>query len=354
MTNNQTTAKPDFYPSMPYYLYSQPEAYRQELNDIFAKSWNFIGHASLVPKPGDFYTCDVAGQPLIITHGQDGVVRAFYNVCPHRATKVEKAEFGSKKILMCSYHGWTFKLDGSLHKTPNFKNCEGLCNGDFDLKPVRLETKSNLIFVTFDEELPPVGEVYADFFEDIESFPFLGKLKKNHVRKRIIKCNWKVFIDNFLECDHCPIAHPGFVSTLDMSKYNIINGNYCNIQGSSLKPSRSDLNEAEVQEGRFYWLWPNSMVTVYPGPGNISTIQMIPIDHETTLGIYTFYLEGDEPTEEQKKLMDFAEEVRNEDIELVELAQIGYRSTAFERGICSPTEHGVHHFAQLVQKALGL
>ncbi|GAA3411553.1 aromatic ring-hydroxylating dioxygenase subunit alpha [Paenibacillus hodogayensis] len=351
MTN--PSAEAPFFQTMPYALYTDPQVYREEKQKIFSRSWNFVGMSSLVAKPGDFYTCEVAGQPIIVTHGQDGVIRAFYNVCAHRATKVEKEEFGSKKILMCSYHGWTYKLDGGLNKTPNFKDCSELCTGAFDLKPIRLEIESSFMFVNLDDQAPALLDTYRDFFEDIRVFSFMGNLKKIEVKKRVIGCNWKVFIDNFLECDHCPIAHPGFVSTLDMKKYHIINGDYCNIQGTGLKAGRTDLQTAEVQEGRFYWLWPNTMVTVYPGPGNISTIQMLPIDHETTMGVYTFYLEGDEPTAEQKQLMAFADQVRQEDVELVELAQVGYRSSAFDRGICSPTEHGVYHFAQLVQSALG-
>lgn len=115
----------------------------------------------------------------------------------------------------------------------------------------------------------------------------------NDVKKRTIKCNWKAFIDNFLECDHCPIAHPGFSATLDLDEYHIVNGNNCSVHGSELKTKKGKealdlpMGSAEVQEGRFYWIWPNVMLTIYPGPGNLSTIQMIPIDHETTLGVYT-------------------------------------------------------------------
>ncbi|MDB5055134.1 MAG: (2Fe-2S)-binding protein [Bacilli bacterium] len=340
--------------TLPYNLYTDPQVLEQEKEKIFSYAWNYVGHINQVEKNGDYFTCEAAGEPIIVVRGQDGELRAFYNVCPHRATKLEKEEAGNKKILQCSYHGWTFKLDGQLHKAPNFKDTEDLCSGSHCLRAVKLETNTSLIFVNLDENAAPLAETYSDFFADLSQFGFIGKLKKYEVKKRVVKCNWKAFIDNFLECDHCPIAHPGFVATLDMSKYNIINGQNCNIQGSSVKSNRNDLDDAEVKEGRFYWIWPNVMYTVYPGPGNLSAIQMIPIDNETTLGVYTFYLEGDDPTKEQKELMAFAEQVRIEDVEIVELEQIGFRSRAFNQGICSPTEHGVHHFALLVQQALGL
>lgn len=341
-------------PTLPYSLYTDPRILELEKEKIFSKAWNYVGHTSQVSKPGDYFTCEAAGEPIIVVRDQDGTLRAFYNVCPHRATKLEKEAAGHKKILQCSYHGWTFQLNGQLHKAPNFKESDDFCSGAHCLKSVRVETQASLIFVNLDENAAPLAETYADFFEDIGQFGFLGKLKKHEVKQRIIKCNWKAFIDNFLECDHCPIAHPGFVATLDMSKYNIINVPYCNIQGSSVKQSRSDYDDAEVKEGRFYWIWPNVMYTVYPGPGNLSTIQMFPVDHETTLGVYTVFLEGDEPTEKQKELLAFTDQVRKEDVEIVELEQIGFKSRAFSQGICSPTEHGVHHFAQLVREALEL
>lgn len=346
--------------TLPYYLYTNPEVLKVEQEKIFSRSWQLVGHISQVSQPGQFITCEIAGEPIIVIRGEDEELRAFYNICPHRATIIEKNEEGQKKILQCGYHGWTFKLDGQLNKAPNFSNMDGFCTGDNCLRKVRVETQSSLVFVNLDEDAPSLASTFEIFFKDFsyERFPFLNKLKKNHVRKRVIKCNWKGFIDNFLECDHCPIAHPGFTATLDLNKYQIINEPYCNIQGSSIREKKQkktidlDLKTAEVQEGRFYWLWPNTMVTVYPGPGNISTIQMIPIDHETTLGIYTFYLQNEEPTHEQKILMEFAEQVRIEDVELVELQQAGFRSKAFRNGIYSPTEHGVYHFHKMIRHAL--
>ncbi|TCP21276.1 phenylpropionate dioxygenase-like ring-hydroxylating dioxygenase large terminal subunit [Scopulibacillus darangshiensis] len=346
--------------TIPYRFYTDSGVLQEEQEKIFSQSWQYVAHESQVAYPGDFITCEVAGEPIIVIRGDDGKLRAFYNVCPHRGTQIEKKEAGSKKILQCSYHGWTFKLNGNLNKAPNFKGVEGFCANDFCLHAVRVETEATLVFVNLDPGAPSLASAYHDFFDDFKRFTFLDQLKKSHVRTRTIKSNWKAFIDNFLECDHCPIAHPGFAATLDLSKYHIVNGESCNIQGSSIKDKKGsgtidlDLKSAEVQEGRFYWLWPNFMVTVYPGPGNISTIQMVPVDHETTLGIYTFYLIGDEPTKEQKILMDFAEQVRIEDVELVEMEQVGFKSRAFEHGIVSPTEHGVYHFHQMLRQALNI
>lgn len=172
----------------------------------------------------------------------------------------------------------------------------------------------------------------------------------------MIKVNWKTFIDNYLECDHCPIAHPSFVATLDMSQYSVIACENYSVQGTMVKPDKQygsvELNKAEFKGGRFYWLWPNMMVTIYPGSGNMTVIQMIPIDHETTMGVYHVFFRDENLTQEEKDLLAFMEQVRNEDIELVELAQAGFRSRAFKKGIFSPTENGVAQFHSMIRDAL--
>lgn len=342
--------------TIPYRLYTDPRVLEEEKEKIFARSWQFVGHISQVQNPGDYFTFEVAGEPILIVRGKDGELRAFYNVCPHRATKLEKNSEGNKKILQCGYHGWTFHLDGSLHRAPNFKDSDHFCAADACLRPIRLETESSMIFVNLDDNALPLTSSYGDFFEDLKKFEFLGELKKVREKRRVIKANWKAFIDNYLECDHCPIAHPGFVATLDMSQYSIVTCENYSVQGTIVKPDKQygslELNKAEFQGGRFYWLWPNLMLTIYPGPGNLSVIQMIPIDHETTLGIYTLYFRDENLTQEELDLIKFMEQVREEDVEIVELEQIGFRSRAFTNGIFSPTEHGVLQFHEMVREAL--
>mgnify|MGYP001362139558 CR=1 FL=1 len=320
--------------TLPYRYYTDPNVLKAEQKNIFSKSWQFVCHENRLKQVGDFYTCEIASEPIMIVRGEDGTLRAFYNVCPHRATRVENSKEGNKKILQCPYHGWTFHLDGGLHKAPNFKNAEGFDGNQFCLRQVCVEVMYSLVFVNLDPAAETMSAYFQDFTDDFSQFQFLDELKENNTKTRTLKCNWKTFIDNFLECDHCPIAHPGFADTLDLKKYQIINGTNCNIQGSGIKEKKGkntlalNLDGAEVQEGRFYWLWPNLMLTVYPGPGNLSTIQMIPIDENTTLGIYTNYSKNEEPTEERKIQMAFAEQVREEDAQLVELEQIGFRSSA--------------------------
>ncbi|PLR77136.1 (2Fe-2S)-binding protein [Bacillus sp. V3-13] len=346
-----------FERTLTYDLYTDPKVYQQELNDVFAKSWQLVGHVSQVEKVGQFFTTEVAGEPIIVTRGKDEVIRAFYNVCPHRATKLEKEEAGTKKIFACSYHGWTFHLDGQLNKAPNFSGEDAHCVSDRCLRQVRMEIGEGIIFVNLDDHAAPLAATYGDFFDRLAKFPFLGELKRINQQTRVIKSNWKAFIDNYLECDHCHVAHPSFIATLDMKNYQIVTCQNYSVQASVVKPDKkmgtTNLNEVEFQGGEFYWLWPNLMVTIYPGPANMATIQMIPIDHETTLGVYTYYFRDENLSQEEQDLVTFAEQVRQEDVELVELEQIGFRSRAFNQGIYSSSEKAIVQFHEMVLEALG-
>lgn len=343
--------------TLPYRFFSDAGVLQAEREKIFQRDWQFVGHTSQVQNPGEFFTCVVGGEPIIVVRGEDQVLRAFYNICPHRATQLETQERGKRKILQCMYHGWTFKLDGKLNQAPNFRHQEGtLCEMDTCLRSVRLETEFSLIFINLDDNAAPLKEKYKDFLEDFQQFSFISNLKLHNQYTRMIKANWKAYVDNYLECDHCPIAHPGFVDALDLKTYEIINKEACTIQGAPIKQTAQfgevKLNEMEVQEGRYYWLWPNQIFSITPGPGNLATTVLMPIDEHTTMAVFAYYFVNSEPTPEQQEMIKFVEQVRKEDIELVERAQVGFRSQAFKRGYYSPTEHALRHFHVMVHEAL--
>ena len=355
----QNATNRTFERTMTYDMYTDPDVLEKEKELIFDKVWHLVGHVSQVEKAGQFFTAEVNDEPVIIMRGTDGELRAFYNVCPHRATKLEQKESGKKKILQCMYHGWTFKTDGKLNKAPNFRGEEEACVQDACLRSIRLEVLESLIFVNLDDQAKPLIDSYGDFFERLSKFEFLSELKRTHRKTRVFKSNWKAFIDNYLECDHCHVAHPSFIDTLDMNDYQIITCENYSVQGSIVKPDKQygevDLNEAEMQGGSFFWLWPNLMLTFYPGPGNMASIEMVPIDHETTMAVYTDYFREDsldKLSQEEKDLMTFAEQVRSEDIELVELEQIGFRSRAFRKGRYSKSEQAIVQFHEMVLEAL--
>ncbi|MFK2825282.1 aromatic ring-hydroxylating dioxygenase subunit alpha [Bacillus sp. B190/17] len=334
-----------FSQTQPYSRYVDPEVFKEEREKIFSKNWIFVGHASQLEKVGDFLTFDVAGEPIIVTHDKDGELRAFYNICPHRGMKVEQSDGGNKKILQCKYHGWTFKLDGSINRAPNFKTTE--LGAHSCMRSIRLEVQHSLVFVNLDNDAPSLAEAYQEFLGEMEKFSFFNSVKLIRETRRVVKANWKSVIDNYLECDHCAIAHPGFAKSYDLS-------NFCTTTHDKFTHQYmvSSQSEDESELARFYWIWPNMMINVYPGEGNVNTIQVVPLDAETSMGIYRDYSLNEEITEAKEEYFKFVDQVRQEDFELVEELQKGLGSKAFANGIFSPTENAEVYFHQLIEKAL--
>ncbi|KAB7706724.1 Rieske 2Fe-2S domain-containing protein [Bacillus aerolatus] len=330
--------------TLPYNRYVDLEVFEEEKKKIFFKSWILAGHVSQVEKKGDFFTFDIAGEPLIISRGNDDQLNAFYNICPHRGAKVERSEEGNKKIFMCSYHGWTFHLDGKLNKAPNFRTND---LGDHScMTPVKLEVYQSLIFINLDSEALPLKDSYKELVGSLDKYTFLESLKKVRVNQRVINANWKAVVDNYLECDHCQIAHPAFSKTFDMKNYNIdLHRNY-SCQYSSLTSGNSE------EQAQFYWVWPNMMISIYPGSGNMTTSQILPIAPNKSLAIYSYYFPSEHISEEQEELIKFVDQVREEDFELVEMLQEGFHTQAFKQGVYSPSEHALHHFHQRIKEAM--
>lgn len=342
------TSKKQLDKTISYNAYVDRDILAEEKQKIFYKDWIYVGHASQVENIGDFFTFDLAGEPLIISRDRTNELNAFFNICPHRGTRVEKGTEGNKKLFMCTYHGWTFHLDGKVNRTPNF-NKDEVDEQRHCLTHVKLEIYKSMIFVNLDENAPSLQESYASWIEDLNKYDFLDSLKKVKVEERIVHANWKAIIDNYLECDHCQINHPGFAKTLDLKNYNTDLHDKYTCQYSGLKRAESDNEE----QANFYWVWPNTMISIYPGEsGNITTSQIIPISPEKSRAIYTYYFQSEDLTDEQNDLIEFVDQVREEDFVLVELLQSGLHSQAFDSGIYSPTEHAIKHFHDIYTKKM--
>jgi carnitine monooxygenase subunit len=334
--------------TLPYDHYVDQQIFKNEKEKIFQNSWVLAGHTSQVENVGDFFLFDIADQPLIISRDKNDELNAFYNICPHRGTKVEKSEQGNKKVFMCSYHGWTFQLNGKLNRAPNFNSNE-LGNHSCMTK-VKLEVFKSLIFINLNPEARPMAETYGELMANLDKYTFLESLKKVRVTQRVINANWKAVVDNYLECDHCKIAHPEFSKTFDMKNYHIDLYDNFSCQYSKLT---NKANEDQEEHANFYWVWPNLMVSIYPGEdGNMTTSQILPLAPDKSLAIYSYYFKSDEINEEQEELIRFVDQVRREDFDLVELLQTGFHTNAFKQGIYSPTEYAIKYFHGLYENAI--
>lgn len=351
--------------SLPARCYVEPAYLAAERRAIFFKSWQFVCHAERLREPGDYAAFEVQGQSLVAVLDEAGELRAFYNVCRHRAHELLKGE-GNTRAIVCPYHAWSYRLDGRLRAARRSELVEDFDPGEFCLKPVRVESFCNLVFVNLDPEAEPLSLASGDLEKEIRSYaPDLERLTHAHRLTYTIRSNWKNVIDNFLECYHCPIAHKDFVSLVDMESYRVtthgIYSSHMAAAGRDPDNTAYGVAGASVQDHAVWWLWPNVCLLRYPGEGNLMVLSVVPLDVATTYETYDFYFLDKEPTAQQREAIDYVDRVlQREDIDLVESVQRGMATPAFERGrfMTDPaggglSEHGVHHFHGLVLKALG-
>ena len=348
--------------TLPARWYTEPKFLNLEAEKIFYKTWQPVGRVEDVMRAGDFFSCEVLDQPLVITRNTAGELRAFYNVCPHRAAVVAHGR-GNRKSLQCKYHGWTYDLNGKLLRAPEF---EGVKNWDADavcLRSVQVETWGPWVFVNLDPAAAPMASVYRDIAGEIAAAGFnLSEMRLVERRDYLINCNWKVYVDNYLEGYHLPIAHPGLFREVDYDQYRVDTFRYYSKQHAPIrevKPGETrDRRYVRSGEGEedalYYWIFPNVMLNVYLDNTSINII--IPVGHDKTLTIFEWYFEAPgtgEGWESMQQIIAFSDEIQQEDIELCEWVQRGLKSRAYETGRFSVLrENGVHHFQSLVHEFL--
>ena len=341
--------------TLPAAWYRDPEILAQEQERIFARTWQLVGRAEQVAKPGEYFTATVAGEPLIVARGGDERLRAFSNVCRHRAGPVASGA-GCRQVFQCGYHGWTYALDGRLMATPEFDGVERWRKEEHSLPQFRVETWGALVFVNLDAQAAPLGATLADLRARLARSD-LTQLKLAARKEWYVDCNWKVYVDNYLEGYHIPVAHPALNRELDYGQYRVETRPYYSIQHSPIKRAgRLRLNESAAEAAaQYFWLFPNLMLNVYPD--NYSTNLILPLGPERTLTVFEwFFRDPDSPATQDavRRTVAFSDEIQVEDINLCEAVQRGLRSRTYTSGRYSvKRENGVHHFHGLVAEYMG-
>jgi choline monooxygenase len=351
-------------------FYTDPVILEVEKARIFRRTWQLVGtlnHACgevngvkrTIADPESFFTAEVAGEPILVVRDKDGTLRAFSNVCRHRAGPIASGS-GCKSVLRCGYHGWTYTLDGRLIGTPDVEGVEFFDRSTMGMVPLRLETWEQFIFVNFDEDAVPLSDYLGDIPEQARGFQFAG-LQFAERRDYIIQCNWKVYVDNYLEGYHIPIAHPGLMREIDYAQYRTDTFRYHSQQFAPIRAMKAeDAGErayapgSGTQEALYFWIFPNLMLNLYPD--NVSTNLIVPLSQDKTLTVFEWFFHdvGSAKVQERmKKAIAFSDEVQQEDIGLCERVQQGLRSSLYDRGRYSvKRENGVHHFHMLLGEFL--
>ncbi len=323
-----------------------------ERQAVFSRTWQVIGREDQVEKPGQFVTATVAGEPLVAVRGQDGVLRAFYNVCRHHAAAVVTEACGQASILHCPYHGWNYGLDGALKGTPEFDGVKNFDRESNGLVPVKVETWEKFVFANLDPEAPSLSGFLAGLVKRVAPLG-LCKLRYFTTKTYDIRCNWKVFVDNYLDGGyHVPHLHKGLNSVLDYKQYTIENEDrYC-LQSSPMVRSEGDTETASTRKGSrayYFWLYPNFMFNYYEG--YLDTNQVIPLDVDHCRVIFDFYFGdvSDAARAYNEQSVAVANRVQDEDLDICEAVQKGLKSRAYRAGRLSVRrEAGEHLFHRLL------
>jgi choline monooxygenase len=347
--------------TLPSRLYSHPAVCAAEREKIFARTWQVVGHAGQVTLPGDYFTTELIGEPLVFVRGADQRLRGFYNVCRHRAGPPAEG-CGSRKLFRCGYHGWTYGLDGALLSATEVEGVENFRPEEFALKPVRTEEWFNLVFVNLDPDARPLRECLGDLPRQAEKFPF-AQMKLFERRTYDMKCNWKTYVDNYLEGYHLPSVHPALNRELDFNAYTVephAHGREGYVrQFSPIRGAQpGDATPRRYAEARedlttdYFWIFPNWMLNCYPD--NVSLNIVLPVDAERSLAIFEWYLpEKDHTTPAAKASVAFSDEIQLEDVGICEIVQKNLRSRSYSRGRFSATqEKGVHAFHRMYSEAM--
>jgi choline monooxygenase len=329
---------------------------------IFHRSWQYICHIEKIRESGQYVTTHLFGKSIVVVRGDDGVLRAFYNVCRHRAHELLSGEGQVQKII-CPYHAWTYHLNGTLDRAPRSSQIEEFDPRKICLNHIRVEIFCGLVFVNLDSHAESLASQSGNLAHEINEYaPDIDQLTFAHRLTYHVEANWKTVADNFLECNHCPVAHKDFCSLIDMDTYQVnTHGIYSShMAKAGLTPNRAyDVTNASVTDHAVWFLWPNTTLMRYPGRGNFMVWRFVPDGPEKTYEEFDFFFETADPNKAEQEAIRFVDKVLQvEDIGLVESVQRGMRSGDFNSGryMVDPNfsglgEHAVHHFHGLVLNA---
>ena len=298
--------------------------------------------------------------PLVITRDENGELRAFVNVCRHRGSELVLQECGNRKTLQCHYHAWTYNLDGTLRTAPGMKYEESFDKTHFSLRSVQIEAWGPFLFATLDKEAAPLRSVLGE----LPDLLLATGVKLDGLNRRVrqtyeVAANWKVVVDNYLECYHCPVANHGFSALIDTNNYTVAEYEYFSTQGGPQKahahPDKAPRfnKHGVVTDGFFAYLWPNFTLNLYPGPGNLSLNLFLPLAVDRTLAIFDYLFDDAVSQSDQEQFGQFIDQVQREDIVLCESVQRGLSTGYFEQGkLMLHHEKALRHFQKLVYSSV--
>ena len=345
--------------TIPYDWYVDPAVLRLEQQRIFATCWHYAARADQVAAPGQLAAAHAGSLPVVLARARDGELRGFVNVCRHRGHVLVDGE-ARRETIQCPYHAWTYGLDGTLRNAPRSDREPGFDKGSLGLVQVSVETWGPFVFVNPDREAAPLADALGELPEllraggvDVGSLRFHSRAEPD-----AYACNWKVCVENFLECYHCAVAHPTLAKALDVSQdaYRLETRGRLASQFGPPRNGGGGVYDAvgEVTQGQFHLLFPATVVNVMPGQPNLSIGPVVPRGPERTARFLDYFVGPDVDEAWLAGYLALDDQVGAEDRALVEGVQRGMASGALESGTLLPeSEQLIAHFQALVVEHLG-
>ena len=356
--------------SFPALMYTSEEVYRLERSQFFSKTWIYVGHISQLSGANSYFTTSIAEIPLLIVMDRNGELRAFHNVCPHRAAPVAIGE-GQCNRFICPYHAWTFDLEGNLRGIPNFENYEAFDPAEHSLKAVHIQTWESFIFVNVADDCPPF-EAQLNELPGLFDGYRLNEWKRAHYIDYYTDTNWKLYVENNAENYHEPIVHKSSYSTNEVSWNNSYDSIQCEARhyyylqhtphpkdssgGHGFKPEliQPGLPERLMDGSSILSFWPNFAWIACPESIIVYTID--PQAASKTRIRWEWFVpdtEAAQSPENLERLVTLYDRVQQEDMNLLPLVQKGVESPGYVAGPLSPSrEVGVHRFQELLLEHL--
>jgi Rieske 2Fe-2S family protein len=342
--------------------YRDPEVFALERQRIFLQSWFCAGRAEQAPQPGDWFTVDVVGESVMVLRGDDGALRGFYNVCRHRGARLRDEPTGTDKgTIMCPYHAWCYDLKGDLVVTPKIGEDE-LDRSKLSLWPVHVDEWQGFVFVNLSKQTPtPLRDTLGEGWDDMLDFERfeMDTLRIGATTEWLVEANWKIIIENYNECLHCPTVHPELVDVIPAYRKGWVfeegrdDGGVSLASGSTYAPGDFDfpvlptMTEVEAHSVYGGTIFPNVMIDI-SGTSVIVT-QLLPQSATRTRQVAWYLFHPDTiaaPRFDPSGLVQFGELVGGQDNSVCERVQLGVSSQAFDHGVYPEKDQYVYEFNQ--------
>ena len=344
--------------TLPQRYYTDNDVFRAEMDRFFFSRWVCVGRAEQVAKPGEYFLADLAGESAIVTRDASGTLRAHYNVCRHRGTRICTEHSGSFKDarIRCPYHAWTYALDGSLVVAPHME--PDFVRADYPLHPVAVEEWHGHVFLNFSKspaplDLSPLTESFAPW-----------NMADLRMRRRIsydVRANWKLIVANYNECLHCPVLHPALNRLTDYMGADNAPPSSAYIGGSmgfkaGVETMSTDgkrrrdylpgLTDAQRQQVVYYAVLPNLLLSLHPDYVMTHTLWPRAVDRTEIVCEFHFYPSEAGPIDDA---IEFWDQTNREDWQISEQSQLGITSRAYTPGPYSKREELLHAFDKIVE-----